>query len=295
MKNLEPIKDSILNVPEVDIQLTRFPKVAAIIITKDNTKMLFDAVESLIKQGYPNLEIHIADTGSNFDSKLAIKKWLKKNESIGINWIWGYEYNYSKNNNDVVKDYVNEDTELLYFLNNDIKFINNNINQYLFMFNKDIETNQAICGTIGSQLLFLNQSIQHQGIFLQRDIKGFVGAGHIGMNSFKYQYNCENVVGNTGAMLMIRKDLFEEIGGFDEKLKLFQDVKLNIECLKRGRLNFNIRSAASYHYESVSRRKSDYDIMKDDMILKRDLIRMQKYFNENYEFINKKEYLTGVR
>lgn len=282
--------ESILKVPDIKIQLEKTPKIAAIIITKDNTKLLFDAIDTLAQQNYPNIELHIADTGSNFDSKLKMKKKFAEYRANLSNprlfVTYGHKYQYSKNNNDVVKN-VSKDVEYLFFLNNDIKFINDNISQYIELFNSDTEEQ---IGTLGSQLLFINKTIQHQGIRLERSVKGFVTAGHINFGTFRYRYDLREVAGNTGAMLMIRKKLFEEIGGFDERFDLFQDVKLNLEAIRLGKKNIIVNSAISYHFESQTRKGDSKKDIIDQQKLQRDQLKMQGYYEDNYKYYKKYVY-----
>ena len=84
-----------------------------------------------------------------------------------------------------------------------------------------------------------------------------VEISHRGLRSY-YNYERDNkVIGNTAAFLLINKDLFNNIGGFNQSyIECFEDVELNMECLNRNKENYFLDSAVCYHYESVSRGKS---------------------------------------
>ncbi|MHB9141727.1 MAG: glycosyltransferase family 2 protein, partial [Paludibacter sp.] len=67
-----------------------------------------------------------------------------------------------------------------------------------------------------------------------------------------------NVSAVTGACLMIRKKLFNEVGGLDEKLKIaFNDVDFCLRVLIKGLYNVVLPHVQLYHYESKSRGYED--------------------------------------
>jgi GT2 family glycosyltransferase len=72
----------------------------------------------------------------------------------------------------------------------------------------------------------------------------------------------ESVIGNTGAFMMIRKDLFDSIGGFNENYSsCFEDMELNLESIVKGKYNLNVGDSVLYHYESLTR-NDDVDKIK---------------------------------
>jgi len=63
-----------------------------------------------------------------------------------------------------------------------------------------------------------------------------------------------NVLGVTGACLLVRKEVFDRIGGFDENLKVaFNDVDLCYTLYERGYTNVVVNTTHLWHYESLSR------------------------------------------
>ena len=88
----------------------------------------------------------------------------------------------------------------------------------------------------------------------------------------------------TGACLMIRKALFEEIGGFNEHFfTAYQDVDLCLRLRARGLRIICTPQALLFHHESISR-QSYYDMIDRMLLLDRweDVIeRGDPYYNPN--------------
>ena len=239
------------------VKLKTTPKVSVVIPTKGNIDLLSQCVTSIIeKDDYPNIEVLIADTGSEEEEKDEIKKLIESyTDKTKIRLIEYDYYNFAKINNDVVRNYVSDDTELILFSNNDIKVLNNAISQMVEVYLK----NKKSVGTIGARLHFEDNTIQHGGIitFLGQNNNGkySVGLSHHGIKSYyNYSTNKKEVLGNTAAFLMISKNLFKKINGFREIYKeCFEDVHLNIDCLRMGKKNIFIGDAVCYHYESITR------------------------------------------
>ncbi len=237
------------------VKLKTTPKVSVIIPTKGNIDLLTQCVNSIIeKDDYPNIEILIADTGSEEDEINQIKELIESyTDKTKIRLIEYDYYNFAKINNDVVKNHVSDDTELLLFSNNDIKVLNNAISQMVEVYLK----NKKSVGTIGARLHFEDNTIQHAGMISWINRNKGVEISHRGLRSY-YNYERDNkVIGNTAAFLLINKELFNNIGGFNQSyIECFEDVELNMECLNRNKENYFLDSAVCYHYESVSRGKS---------------------------------------
>ena len=109
----------------------------------------------------------------------------------------------------------------------------------------------------------------------QKDGRMQIGLGHQGFRS-SYNYPVNNLIdtlGNTGAFLLIKKSLFEEIGMFNEQyMDCLEDVELNMQCIIKGRKNMFAGNAVAYHFESRTR-KSEGAIKPED-------------FNQLMQFVN---------
>ena len=128
------------------------------------------------------------------------------------------------------------------------------------VFNKNKQT-----GTVGIRLHFGDNKIQHSGVIAFVDNNYNIRVSHHGLGTyFNYHQGIKEVFGNTAAFMMIRKSLFEKIGGFNEKYnECFEDVELNVECLNRRYKNYFIGAAVAYHYESQTRNKDKEKLKKE--------------------------------
>jgi len=251
-KNVLPIdlKPTKLIIPEIkEKPIKNVGKVAIIIPNKGKVEMLHNCIESFYTHCNSELfDIFIADTGSTDDEKSYIKSNILPLGNIKM--IEYNYYNFAKINNDVVKNHISDKYEFLLFSNNDIKILNNVIYGMLKSFKIDKKI-----GTLGARLHFEDNTIQHNGMLLFFNKMDNLNITHLFLrNYYKYNLTYSEVFGNTGGLMMIRHSLFNNIGGFNEKyVNCFEDVELNVECLKRGYKNYCDGSLVAYHYESQTR------------------------------------------
>ena len=113
-------------------------------------------------------------------------------------------------------------------------------------------------GAVGAKLFYPNGQIQHAGVFLYEDHPG----NHIYLKRNKDDpgyFNKLNLVQNysavTAACLAVRKKVYLEAGGCDEKnLKVaYNDVDLCLKIRELGYRNLWTPFAQLIHYESLSR------------------------------------------
>ena len=138
---------------------------------------------------------------------------------------------------------------------------------------------QEHVGCVGAKLLYPDKLVQHAGVVL-----GFGGvAGHIYVAN-SYQDNGlfgrlvmpYNYTAVTAACLMIKKEKFLQVKGFDEDLKVaLNDVDLNLKILNQGYYNVCLSNVEVMHYESKSR---GYEASKDK----------QERFKKEQEYMKKK-------
>jgi GT2 family glycosyltransferase len=255
------LKPSSVYVPEIKTkEFKKFKKVAVIIPTKGKVDMLLDCIRSFQENCNLNkFTIFIADTGSSNDEIEQIKKYICGFDNVKL--IEYDYYNFAKINNDVVENHVNDDYEFILFSNNDIKILNDVITGMLSVFEKNKNS-----GTVGARLHFVDNTIQHNGVFMSINSKrnNEVGVGHFNMkNYYNYYSGIKELFGNTGGLLMIRKNLFLSIGGFNKKyISCFEDVELNMMCIVKGFKNYHNSDCVAYHYESQTRNEDPENIKK---------------------------------
>jgi GT2 family glycosyltransferase len=227
-------------------------KVAIIIPTKGNVDMLYNCVNSFFEHCNNSMfDIFIADTGSTDEEKKEIETKIL---TLGNVKLIEYDYyNFAKINNDVVKNHVASEYEYLLFCNNDIKILNNVIFGMLKIFK---ENKRA--GTVGCRLHFEDNTIQHDGIIFTKREDESLMVTHANLGAYySYTPGLKEVYGNTAALMMIRKNLFLSLGGFNENYtSCFEDVELNLSCVIKGFKNYYDGNLVAYHYESKTRGKT---------------------------------------
>ncbi|MBF0122415.1 MAG: glycosyltransferase family 2 protein [Candidatus Omnitrophica bacterium] len=234
---------------KINYILSKEQLVSIIIPNRDNADLLDRCVGSILERTtYKNIEILILENRSVEEKTFKLYKKLGKHKNVRI--IPGdYVFNYSSLNNFAVKKVRGE---VVLFLNNDTEVISpdwiENMLQYAI---------RPDVGAVGAKLYYPNGTVQHAGII--------VGLGGIAGHSHKYfsrnhkgNYGRLKVVQNlsavTGACLMMRKSVFEEIRGFDRRLPLsFNDVDLCLKIRQKGYLIVWTPYAELYHHESKSR------------------------------------------
>jgi len=232
-------------------------KVAIIIPTKSKIELLFNCIDSFHKNCNSELyDIFVADTGSSSEEKNKIKE---KYSGTNVKLIEFDYYNFAKINNQVVINNIGPSYEFLLFCNNDIKIMNNVILNMLKVFKENRNV-----GSVGARLHFGDNTIQHDGMILFYDKNKNLQISHKNLrNYYNFSDNLKEVVGNTGALLMIRKTTFEKCGLFNENyINCFEDVELNLKCLLLGLKNYCDGNSVAYHYESETRGEDPENINK---------------------------------
>lgn len=270
--NLPMISDLDIKYVNIDIQNKNEKKLAIIIPTKNNVdELLIPCVNSLINNtNYSNYKIYIADTGSDKEELEKINDFILHNNKINL--IKYNYYNFSKINNDVVKNHIDDDTEYILFCNNDIEMINDAISILIKIYEEEPRV-----GTVGCRLHYENGGIQHLGISLEKNKSGELSIQHKYLNwdydNIKYPSTNMYSYGNTAAFMLVSVRLFKQIGYFNESYEdCFEDVEFNIKCLINGKLNITTTKAVCYHYESMTR---NYSYNQND------ITRLLSIINEN--------------
>lgn len=233
------------------------PKVSIIIPSKDNPDYLIKCIDSLKLKGNENIEIIVVDNGSSNDNRMLIEEYLAK-QNVHTKYIYEpMEFNYSKMNN---MGAAKSTGDVLLLLNDDIEAGGND-----FVFSMAKNAMISSNGAIGCKLLYPDKLIQHVGI-----VGGIDGPSHIHMGEsdgdkqgFGDNRINRNVLAVTGACLAVRKELYDEIGGLNEALKVgYNDVDFCMSLAERGYCNVLLNDISLIHHESVSRGKDSADKAK---------------------------------
>ena len=165
------------------------------------------------------------------------------------------KFNYSAVNNFGVS-HAKGDYILL--LNNDTEVITVNWMEELLMY---AQRKDVAC--VGAKLYYPDKTIQHAGVVIGLGAHRTAGHTHYKMPRQNLGYMgrlcyAQNVSAVTGACLMVKKALFEEVGGLNENLEIsLNDVDFCLRLLQKGYLNVFTPFCELYHYESASRGLDD--------------------------------------
>ena len=163
-------------------------------------------------------------------------------------------FNYSAINNLGVRE---SRGELVALLNNDLEVIAPG-----WLDEMAAQALRPEIGCVGAMLYYPNDTIQHAGVI--------VGVGGVAGHAFlsfprgaEGQFNRARLVQNysavTAACLVVRKAVFEQVGGLDEVdlAVAFNDVDFCLKVREAGYLNLWTPFAEFYHHESASRGSDD--------------------------------------
>jgi O-antigen biosynthesis protein len=229
------------------------PLVSIIIPTKNNIKILHRCMDSIFKKtDYFNYEILVVDNQSTQSQELlSYYAELEKLPNIRI-IEYNLPFNFASLNNYAVSQ-ANGDHVL--FLNSDIEVISR---EWLSAMLEHSQRNEV--GAVGAKLLFPDGLIQHCGVIL--------GLGTVAAHPYRMYSNrpgyfgwvdiIHNVSAVTAACMMVKKQIFQEIGGFDENLAIdYNDVDFCIRLREKGYLIVYTPYAQLYHLESYIRGYAD--------------------------------------
>lgn len=238
------------------------PLVSIIIPTKDQLPMLLRCITSLLeKTRYPNFEVIIVDNNSETQEA---RDWLAGVEQMGSEKVrvlrYPHPFNYSAINNLAAREARGE---YLLLLNNDTAILQEDWLDALMNHGQRPEV-----GIVGAKLLYPNGRVQHAGVIL--GLRGpadhpFIGseADHPGyMHRMQVDQNLTAV---TAACLLIRKSIYEQVGGLDEEaFKVsYNDVDLCLKVHSAGYLIVWTPHSVVMHVGSVSQRSTDKSKVED--------------------------------
>lgn len=258
------------------------PKISIIIPTKDRIDLLRRCIESIQnRSSYDNYEIIIVDNMSQEEETAAYLDGLGKSYENCRIIKFNEKFNYSKLNN-----YAAEFArgEHLLFLNNDIEVLNSDWLEAMLE-----QSQRDEIGCVGAKLLYPDRKIQHVGVVVgwggrAEHIYKWLHSNDIGyMGHF---VSIRNYSAVTAACMMLRKSIFNEVGGFDERFEIgFGDVDLCLRVRELGYENLFTPYAELLHYESATRGRSfSFDPHPNDT--KRFIERWQEYIKGGDPYYN---------
>ena len=225
------------------------PSLTAIVPTRNHVQLLRTCIDGLRRVNYPNVETIVIDNGSDDPEAISYLRQLEADGAIVLS-LPG-PFNFSLLNNEAVK---RARGEMLCFLNNDVEMLNDT--DWLSLL-----VRQALrpdIGAVGARLLYPDGTVQHAGVCTgigggAAHAHRFQGAEDPGY--FERARLPQRVSAVTAACLVVVKELFLAVGGFDEDEfpVAFNDVDLCLKLNQRGWQSFYEPRATLIHHESKSR------------------------------------------
>lgn len=228
---------------------THSPNLAIIILSKNNHRFLQTLIPDIVQQPFDGTKsIHIVDNHSDNPATIAYYQEIIEQENISI-IPYPEPFNYSEAINLGVSEIK---SDLVLLMNDDMALFNDVWLDELAQWAIRPEI-----GVVGAKLLRKNQTIQHAGIII--GLTGF--AGHIYLNAPEDYHGLlgpvnwyRNYLAMTGACQMVRRDVFNEVGGYDEAYRLaFGDIDFCLKVYEKGYQNVYSPFAQIYHFEGSSR------------------------------------------
>ena len=227
------------------------PLVSVIIATRDRGDLLRCCLTSLAEhaEGNPPTELILIDNGSSEPATLEYLAHLEEQENVRILRRPG-KFNYAALNNEAVSL---ANGELIALMNNDVEATHSG-----WLATMAAQARRPEIGAVGAKLLFPDGSVQHAGVLL--GIGGIAGHAHKYLTADEEGYQlrlhlAHNLSAVTAATLVVRRALFEEVGGFDaiNFAVSYNDVDFCLRLVQAGYRNLFCPDAVLIHHESKSR------------------------------------------
>jgi GT2 family glycosyltransferase len=230
------------------------PLVSIVIPNRDAASMLRACVRGLLDEtSHPRRELVIVDNGSTDPQTLDLYRDLERRHAATI-VAFDRAFNFSAACN---AGAAAARGDLLLFLNNDIEVLHADWLEELVRW-----AQRPDIGVVGAKLLYPDRTIQHAGVVFGLGLVGhiFAHAPEHASGVFGSVEFCRNYLAVTGACQMIRREVFDQLGRYDERYRLsFSDVVLCMEARRAGYRIVYTPHARLVHHESYTRKREDSD------------------------------------
>lgn len=237
----------------IKYELKIHPLVSVLIPNMNHKADLQRCIDSIVfNSTYDNYEIIVIENNSTDKEIFDYYEEIEKSDNIRVVKYEG-KFNYSDINNYGAK-YAGG--EYLILLNNDTEIITPEWIEEMLMY-----AQRPDVGIVGAKLYYPDDTVQHAGVIV--GLGGVAGHAHIHISNdnpgyFGKAYYSQDISAVTAACLMIKKSVFDSIGGFDcEFAVAFNDFDLCLRVREMNKLVVFTPYAELYHYESKSRGQED--------------------------------------
>jgi GT2 family glycosyltransferase len=234
----------------VRYEIRKPEKVSVIIPTRNHGEDVDRCLESIFtKTTYRDFEIIILDNGSDEKASLqSLERWSKRERRVKV-IRYDVPFNFSHINNYAV---ARSDGQYVLLLNNDTEVITPDWMEAMVE-----QAQRPTIGAVGALLLYPDDSVQHAGVIV--GLGGVAGHSHkhFPRQSPGYFFtlrSINNFSAVTAACLMVRRSVFDQVGGLNEELSVaFNDVDFCLKVQEAGYRNVYLPHVTLYHFESKSR------------------------------------------
>ena len=237
------------------------PLVSIVIPTKDHVETLDACVMSIAQKAtYTNYEIVLVENNSEDPETFAYYENLPERVAAasggkGIARVayWPGEFNYSQIINFGVK---HAKGDYLLLLNNDTEVISPDFIEEMMGY-----LQRPDAGVVGAKLYFADHLVQHAGILV--GVRGALAHANQDFSAkregyYKRAVRPSNFSAVTGACQMVRRDVFEQVGGYTEEFAVgFNDADFCLRVWEAGYRTIFTPYAELYHYEFTSRGREE--------------------------------------
>ena len=231
------------------------PFVSLLIPTRDRLDLLERCIGSILcKTTYPHFEIIIIDNESSLPETQDYLRRIQTTDQRVRVLSYSSPFNFSAINNHGV---LHARGELIGLINNDTEIISPE-----WLSEMVSHALRPEIGCVGAKLYYDDGTIQHAGMVL--GVKGIAGHCHLDWPAGSLGYHCrlsliQNYSALTGACLLVRKTIYQQVGGLDEEnLKVsFNDVDFCLKVSEAGYRNLWTPYAELYHHEAQTRGLED--------------------------------------
>jgi GT2 family glycosyltransferase len=238
----------------VQFSLRTEGRTGIVIPTRDQAGLLEACLKSLFERtAYQNFGVLVVDNGSCQPRTFALFQEFASRYPDRFSVLRdASEFNFSRLVNAGVR--ATGDPFVL-LLNNDVEVL---ATDWLTTMLEQVQ--RPSIGCVGARLLYPDGSVQHAGVV--------VGHGELAAHVFRHADGdarghasrlklVSNYSAVTGACLLVRRELFEQVGGFDETFAVdYNDVDFCLRVRDAGYHNVMVPQATLWHHELVSRGNS---------------------------------------
>lgn len=236
---------------EIKYEILSEDRISILIPNRNHVEDLRRCIDSIRERStYENYEIIVIENNSTDKAVFDYYDTLKKQKNITVVTYDG-DFHYAKINNFGARCATGK---YLLLLNNDTQVISMNWLEAMLMY-----AQRPDVGAVGAKLYYGDRTIQHAGVVIGLGAHRTAGHVHYKINYDNLGYMgklcyAQNVSAVTGACLMVRKSIYDALGGLDEAFAVaLNDVDFCLRIREKGYLNVFTPFAELYHYESASR------------------------------------------